>query len=84
MPEPDPAEIFVRRLNALGVPWMATGAIAAMTYGEYRVTNDLDVVLVLDRAGINRLPGAFPEHEFYRPPRRVKEGGGGGTQGGFF
>ena len=71
MPEPDLVEIFVARLNSLDLPWMATGAIAAMIYGEYRVTNDLDVVVILDRGTMDRLPAAFPNEEFYRPPRDV-------------
>lgn len=84
MPELDLAGIFVRRLNALGVPWMATGAIAAMSYGEFRVTNDLDVVVILNRAEIGRFPAAFPEEEFYRPPEDVLEVEAARAQRGHF
>lgn len=61
MPIPKVVGIFADRLNAMGVKWMATGSIAAMTYGEYRVTNDVDVVLILGEGDILKLTGAFPE-----------------------
>ena len=59
------------RLNATGATWMATGSIAAMTYGDYRATNDIDVILVLAGDQIQRLAAAFPLEEFYCPPPDV-------------
>lgn len=50
---------------------MATGSIAAMTYGEYRVTNDVDIVLILPLADVGKLAAAFPLDEFYCPPADV-------------
>lgn len=50
---------------------MATGAIAAITYGDYRVTNDIDVILVLAGEDIQKLTAAFPLEEFYCPPADV-------------
>jgi hypothetical protein len=70
---PKVAAIFADRLNAIGVKWMATGSIAAMIYGEYRVTNDVDVVLILGEADIPGLITAFPSDEFYCPPADVIE-----------
>ena len=40
---PKVATLIADRLNSAGIKWMATGSIAAMSYGEYRVTNDVDV-----------------------------------------
>jgi hypothetical protein len=68
---PKVAALIADRLNAAGVKWMATGSIAAMSYGEYRATNDVDVVLVLSERDIAKLVAAFPIEEFYCPPADV-------------
>jgi hypothetical protein len=60
--------LFTRRLNALGVRYMVTGSVAIIVYGTPRFTYDVDLVVVLDRAQIARLPEVFPENEFYLPP----------------
>lgn len=68
-----PAELalFVTRLEAIGAPYMVTGATAAIIYGQPRVTNDLDVVLGLSDAGRGALLASFSETEFYVPPESV-------------
>lgn len=71
MPAPDELTQFVQRLEAIGSPYMITGATAAILYGQPRVTNDLDVVLSLDDAGRAALLRAFPEEDFYVPPESV-------------
>ena len=71
MPIPKVAGLIADRLNAIRVKWMATGSIAAMTYGEYRVTNDIDLVLVLGRSEIPPDWKAFPLEDFYCPPADV-------------
>ena len=68
---PKVATLIADRLNSAGVKWMATGSIAAMSYGEYRVTNDVDIVLVLSERDIEKLVAAFPLEEFYCPPEDV-------------
>jgi hypothetical protein len=68
---PKVAALIADRLNATGVRWMTTGSIAAMSYGEYRVTNDIDIVLVLAGSDIEKLVAAFPIEEFYCPPPDV-------------
>jgi hypothetical protein len=68
---PKVAATIADRLNATGATWMATGSIAAMTYGDYRATNDIDVILVLAGGQIQRLATAFPLQEFYCPPADV-------------
>jgi hypothetical protein len=68
---PKVAALIADRLNTAGVKWMATGSIAAMSYGEYRVTNDVDVVVVLSEHDIEKLVAAFPLEEFYCPPADV-------------
>lgn len=50
---------------------MTVGSIAANAYGEFRVTNDVDLVLLLQPGEAAALAAAFPEDEFYRPPVEV-------------
>jgi hypothetical protein len=47
---------------------MVSGSVAVIAYGEPRLTHDVDLVAVLDRQHIGRLPEAFPADEFYCPP----------------
>jgi hypothetical protein len=71
MPEPDLIELFVRPLNDLGIRYLVSGSVAAMLYGEPRVTHDIDLVVFLRHTDIARLPTAFPPPEFYVPPPEV-------------
>jgi hypothetical protein len=34
----------VETLERLGIPYLVTGSIATMAYGEPRLTNDIDIV----------------------------------------
>lgn len=68
---PKVAAIIADRLNAIGLKWMTTGSIAAMTYGEYRVTNDVDLVIVLAPSDAAKITAAFTLNEFYCPPAEV-------------
>lgn len=47
---------------------MATGAVAAVIYGEPRLTLDIDLVLRISPLDISRFTSAFPVAEFYVPP----------------
>jgi hypothetical protein len=71
MAEPSRFLVFTRRLEALGARYMVTGSVAAIAYSAPRFTYDIDLVVVLDRARIARLPDIFPEAEFYLPPLEV-------------
>lgn len=71
MAEPSRFLIFTRRLEALGARYMVTGSVAAIAYSAPRFTYDIDIVVVLDREQIARLPEFFPEAEFYLPPTEV-------------
>ena len=59
---------FAGPLDQLQIPYMATGAVAAIVYGEPRLTLDLDLVLQLSPADAPRFHSAFPAPEFYAPP----------------
>jgi hypothetical protein len=71
MPEPDLIEIFVGPLNLLGIRYLVSGSVAAMLYGEPRVTHDIDLVVFFRHTDIARLATAFPPPEFYVPPPEV-------------
>ena len=71
MPETNLFLLFTCRLNKLGVRYMVTGSVAVSVYGEPRFTNDVDVIVVLDRGQIARLSEVFPPAEFYCPPAEV-------------
>ncbi|HEV8423245.1 MAG TPA: hypothetical protein VGQ40_07865, partial [Chthoniobacterales bacterium] len=63
MLEPDLIELFVRPLDELGIRYLVSGSVAAMLYGEPRVTHDIDLVVFLRHNDIARLPTAFPPPE---------------------
>ncbi len=68
MPEPELCLLFVRPLNQLGVRYLISGSIAAILYGEPRLTHDVDFVVFLRDTDICRLPEVFPSPAFYVPP----------------
>lgn len=64
-------DTFIRPLITTGLPYAVTGSVAAMAYGEPRLTNDIDLVLEIKTTDIHRLVSAFPEADFYLPPSEV-------------
>jgi hypothetical protein len=62
---------FASRLEQLEIPYVITGSVAAMIYGEARLTMDVDVIVELKFAAATLLPRAFPPPEFYCPPTEV-------------
>jgi hypothetical protein len=71
MPEPDLIELFVFPLNQLGIRYLVSGSVAAMLYGEPRVTHDVDLIVFLRADDVSRLIQIFPAPEFYVPPAEV-------------
>jgi len=80
----EPFLIFTQKLNELGVRYMVSGSVAAIYYGEPRLTNDVDIILFLRREDSRRLFDAFPDAEFYRPPLEVIEAERSRDQRGHF
>ena len=68
MGEPNLFQIFINRLNKLGIRYMVTGAVATIVYGEPRLTHDIDLVIELKTEDIRKLIGIFSPKEFYCPP----------------
>ena len=56
---------IVEILERLQVPYLITGSVAAMAYGESRLTNDIDIVADIKEEHIPGLLDAFPVQEFY-------------------
>ena len=60
-------------LEQLEIPYLVTGAVAAMAYGEPRLTNDIDIVAAIEEKHIADLLKAFPSDEFYISEETAKE-----------
>jgi hypothetical protein len=50
---------------------MIGGGIAAIAYGEPRLTIDVDIVVFLRESDIQRIAAVFPESDFYAPPQEI-------------
>jgi hypothetical protein len=68
MLEPDLFLVFLEPLNRAAIPYMITGSVAGIVYGEPRVTHDVDLVVELDAHRIREFVELFPGDEFYCPP----------------
>jgi len=52
-------------LEHLDIPYIVTGSVASMAYGEPRLTNDIDIVAAIEERHIAGLLSAFPADEYY-------------------
>ena len=73
MTDPDLIGLFIEPLEQLGIPYMVTGGVASVIYGDPRFTRDVDVVLQLAGADVRRLAAMFAAGDFYVPPLEVLE-----------
>ncbi len=71
MPQTELFLIFLRLFNRAGFRYVIGGSVASIFYGEPRMTDDVDLVVFLNDADIQRLPEVFPRAEFYLPPEEV-------------
>src|SRR5205823_13190099 len=63
-----PSELLRRLaevLERLPIPYLVTGSMATIAYGEPRFTNDIDVVVALRLDQVDAFCTSFPEPEFY-------------------
>lgn len=71
MQPPDLLHIFIEPLEKHEVEYVITGSIAAVFYGEPRLTHDIDMILVIDTEFIRGLPTVFPIDDYYLPPEEI-------------
>lgn len=64
---------IVEVFEHLQVPYLVTGAVASIAYGEPRLTNDIDLVADLKDRHVSGLIEAFPSDEFYISEEMVRE-----------
>ncbi|MBN2320292.1 MAG: hypothetical protein JXR49_14505 [Acidobacteria bacterium] len=60
-------------LENLHIPYLVTGSVAAMAFGEPRMTNDIDVVAAVGYEHVDGLMAAFPEEEFYISEAAIRD-----------
>lgn len=65
--------LYTDRLESLGLEYAVTGSVAAIIYGEPRLTNDLDLILDLPGGTESTLAAGFPESDFYCPATETLE-----------
>lgn len=54
----------IDRISQLNIPYMMTGAIAAIFYGKPRLTHDFDIIVEIDARQIPKLVNTF-ENEYF-------------------
>ncbi|MDP3041075.1 MAG: hypothetical protein Q8O18_14565, partial [Deltaproteobacteria bacterium] len=59
--------------ESIQIPYFITGAVAAMAYGEPRLTNDIDIVAAIEERHVGDLLKAFPANEFYIDEEMTRE-----------
>jgi len=57
----------------LEIQYLITGSVAAMAYGEPRLTNDIDVVADVQTIHISGLLESFPAYEYYLDEDMIRE-----------
>lgn len=55
----------VRCFEDHGIRYFVTGAVAAIAYGEPRLTNDIDIVADLREDDVPKLKTCYPDEDFY-------------------
>ncbi len=73
MPTPEIHHLLIQPLHGTGVSYMITRSVAAIAYGEPRMTNAVDLVLGLSPGDGEKLITAFPSSESYVLPLEVIE-----------
>lgn len=68
MTAPDLIGLFIEPLEGTQIPYMITGGVASVIYGDPRFTRDIDIVLDLSADSIAELTRAFAGDAYYVPP----------------
>lgn len=65
-------EQIVQTFERLQIPYLITGSVASMAYGEPRLTNDIDLVAGIQPKHINDVLAAFPPTLFYLSEEAIR------------
>ena len=68
MREPELFLLFVRPLNRTGIRYVISGSVAAIFYGEPRLTHDVDFVVFLNANDVQKISASFPVSKRMRLP----------------
>lgn len=71
MDDIDIFEIFLKRFIEADIEFFVTGSVATIIYGEPRLTNDVDLVLNINKDEVSIIIKKFPLEAFYVPPQEV-------------
>jgi hypothetical protein len=64
---------IIEVFEKLSIPYLVTGSVASMAYGEPRLTNDIDVVADISLSHIPGLVAAFPKEEYYIDEEMIQQ-----------
>ncbi|MFH0920136.1 MAG: hypothetical protein V1913_07210 [Fibrobacterota bacterium] len=65
--------LFIKPLEQCRLEYMITGSVAAIVYGEPRLTHDIDLVLQIPASTIPGILQAFHAPDYYCPPQEILE-----------
>lgn len=71
-----PYELLEKAVSAfegLEIPYLVTGSVASMAYGEPRLTNDIDIVAAVEESHIPGLLSAFPQEDYCISADMIRE-----------
>jgi hypothetical protein len=71
MHQPDPIWIFLDPLESEGFEYFVTGSVASIFYGEPRLTHDIDLVLQLQVANLQKFTELYSPDYYYCPPQEI-------------
>lgn len=63
--------VYCERFSKAEIPYMVTGSVASILYGEPRLTHDIDLVIFTPELSPELVLRSFPQTEFYCPPPEV-------------
>ena len=65
MEQDDLLRFAIEILERMKLPYVVTGSMASIMFGEPRLTNDIDIVVRLPASQVKEFCRQFPEDQFY-------------------
>lgn len=63
--------LYTDVLNDIEIQYFVTGSVAAIVYGEPRLTHDIDLVIHIEKNDLDKFMSAFDPQFFYCPPKEI-------------